>query len=62
MTVILMTGGRRQNWIRELNNQNRAYYKICKTELEIGYGENRDVKTQMKTESHKSRMRQASTF
>lgn len=24
------------SWIRELNNQNRAYYKICKKELEIG--------------------------
>lgn len=57
-----MTDGRTQNWIRELHNQNRAYYKICKTELEIGHGGDRDVRTHMKTESHKFRMRQASTF
>lgn len=49
------------NWIRQLNNQNRSYYKICEKELEIGRGGDRDVKTQMKTASHGSRMREAST-
>lgn len=50
------------NWIKELNNQNGAYCTICKQEIEIGHGGDRDVKTDTKTESHRSRMRQASTY
>nr|XP_012636650.1 cytochrome c oxidase assembly protein COX16 homolog, mitochondrial isoform X2 [Microcebus murinus] len=46
------------NWIRELNNQNRAHYTIRKKEIAIGHGGDRDVKAHMKTESHRSRMRQ----
>ncbi|XP_063507818.1 uncharacterized protein LOC129012084 isoform X3 [Pongo pygmaeus] len=46
------------NWIKELNNQNGAYCTIHKQEIEIGPGGDRDVKADMKTESHRSKMRQ----
>lgn len=40
------------NWIRKVNNQNRAYCTICKKEYEIGYGGERNVKAHMETEPH----------
>lgn len=33
------------NWIREVNNQNRAYCTICRKELGIRHGREGDVKT-----------------
>nr|XP_012606182.1 uncharacterized protein LOC105863530 isoform X1 [Microcebus murinus] len=48
------------NWIREVNNPNRAYCTICRKEFGVGHGGEGDVKKHMETESHKSGMRQAS--
>lgn len=47
------------NWIREVNNPNRALCTICRKEFGIGHGGEGDVKAHMETESHKSRMRQS---
>ncbi|XP_023378429.1 uncharacterized protein LOC105304797 isoform X2 [Pteropus vampyrus] len=48
------------DWIREVNNQNRAFCTICRKEFGFGCGREGDVKAHMETVSHKSRMRQAS--
>ena len=49
-------------WIREVNNPKGAYCTICRKEFGVGHGGEGNVKTHMGTESHKSGMRQASTF
>lgn len=48
------------DWIREVNNQNRAFCTVCRKEFGFGCGREGDVKAHMETVSHKSRMRQAS--
>lgn len=58
--VMLMTNGRQYNWIRKVNNKNRAYCTICREEFRIGYS-GEDVKVHMDTESYKSGIRETST-
>lgn len=46
------------NWVRKEPKQNSA---ICREESGFGYSEVGHMKAHMKTKSHKSRIRQAST-
>lgn len=59
--VILTTDRGQYNWIRKVNNKNRAYCIICREEFGIGYGGEGGVKAHMETEIFKSGMRQTST-
>ena len=49
------------NWIRNVSNQNRSYCTLCRKKLGIAHGGKEYMKAHVEIESHKFRMRQAST-